>query len=308
MFGSVIEVEVAFQVLVQLAQNTGKPVYKFAALRVINKVSAKQPRLVSLCQSELETLITDPNRSVASLAISTLLKTCNEDQVQKLLKQISAYLPDLGIEFKIETIQSMSQLYVRIPQKAPILLKFLGDCLKDDPNMSFRESVVDAIMEICPSQREHALSILSEHIEDCEHAHIQCKILEFLAREGPLARNPSSYIRFIYNRVNLEKAVIRAAAVSALAAFAHKVQSLRQSIVLLLRKCINDSDDEVRERAFFYLSVLGETDGISEEISTDLNNSSSNGNTEAELGEVRDFIFDSDQVIDIDALEQFITE
>ena len=99
----------------QLAQNTGKPVYKFAALRVINKVSAKQPRLVSLCQSELETLITDPNRSVASLAISTLLKTCNEDQVQKLLKQISAYLPDLGIEFKIETIQSMSQLYIRIP-------------------------------------------------------------------------------------------------------------------------------------------------------------------------------------------------
>jgi coatomer subunit gamma len=26
------------------------------------------------------------NRSVASLAISTLLKTCNEDSVQKLLK------------------------------------------------------------------------------------------------------------------------------------------------------------------------------------------------------------------------------
>ena len=73
-----------------------------------------------------------------------------------------------------------------------------------------------------------------------------------------MAKNPQSYIRFIYNRVNLEKAVIRAAAVSALAAFAHKVQSLRQGIVLLLRKCLNDSDDEVRERAFFYLSLLGD--------------------------------------------------
>jgi coatomer protein complex subunit gamma len=79
-------VEVAFQVLVQLAQNGGKPVYKFAALRVMNKIAALQPRLISLCQSELDTLITDPNRSIASLAISTLLKTCNEDQVQKLLK------------------------------------------------------------------------------------------------------------------------------------------------------------------------------------------------------------------------------
>ena len=171
--------------------------------------------------------------------------------------------------------------------------------------MSFRESVVDAIMEICPSHREHALMILSEHIEDCEHAHIQCKILDFLAREGPIARNPASYIRFIYNRVNLEKAVIRAAAVSALAAFAHKVQSLRQSIVLLLKKCLNDSDDEVRERAFFYLSVLGESEGISEEITSA---DSNNVDAQAEIGEIRDFLFDDDQVINIEALEQFVTD
>ena len=155
--------------------------------------------------------------------------------------------------------------------------------------MSFRESVVDVIMLICPQQREQALNILSEHIEDCEHAHIQCKILDFLAREGPLAKNPSSYIRFIYNRVNLEKAVIRAAAVSALATYAHKVPSLRQSIVLLLRKCLNDSDDEVRERAFFYLSVLGESNGISDEVSSLTSN---DGQAKAELNEFRSVIFD----------------
>ena len=86
-----------------------------------------------------------------------------------------------------------------------------------------------------------------------------------MAQEGPLAKNPSSYIRFIYNRVNLEKAVIRAAAVGSLAQFAHKVPSLRQSIILLLKKCLNDSDDEVRERSFFYLSILGEKLGSEEE-------------------------------------------
>ena len=198
----------------------------------------------------------------------------------------------------------MSQLYHRIPQKAGALLKFLGDCLKDDPNMQFRESVVEAIMEICPSHREHALMILSEHIEDCEHAHIQCKILDFLAREGPSAKNPSSYIRFIYNRVNLEKAVIRAAAVSALATFAHKVQSLRGSIALLLKKCLNDSDDEVRERAFFYLSVLGEASSISEEISSTVESSQeSPAAFKQEMEGVCNFLFDEDDVIDVDALE-----
>ena len=260
--------------------------------------------MITLCQSELDTLITDPNRSIASLAISTLLKTCNEDQVQKLLKQISAYLPDLGIEFKVETIQSMSQLYQRIPQKSGILLKFLGDCLKDDPNVLFRETVVEQIILICPSQREHALSILAEHIEDCEHAHIQTRILDFLAKEGPLAKNPSAYIRFIYNRVNLEKAVISAAAVSALATYAHKVPALKQGIVLLLRKCLNDSDDEVRERALFYLSLLGDT--FDEEAKSE--SAASSAEATEEIADLRSFIFDSEQVIDIDALEQYVTE
>lgn len=100
--------------------------------------------------------------------------------------------------------------------------------------------------------------ILAEHIEDCEHTNIQTKIINFLAEEGPKAKNPSSYIRFIYNRLNLEKAVIRAASVSALASFAHKVPSLRQSILVLLNKCLRDSDDEVRERAYFFIRLLEE--------------------------------------------------
>jgi coatomer protein complex subunit gamma len=80
--------------------------------------------------------------------------------------------------------------------------------------------------------------------------------LNFLAIEAPKAKNPASYIRFIYNRVNLEKAVIRAAAVSALANIAFNVPSLVDSILLLLQKCLNDSDDEVRERAYFYHNLL----------------------------------------------------
>ena len=171
------------------------------------------------------------------------------------------------------------------------MLKFLTDCLKEESNVQFRESVVDTIMEICPSQRELALMILAEHIEDCEHAHIQTKIMNFLAEEGPKARNPSSYIRFIYNRVNLEKAAIRAAAISALAAFAHRVPALRKSIVILLQKCLSDSDDEVRERAYFYLTLLDQDSST------------------ADLEEKQDltsFLFDSTNQIDVEGLESYL--
>lgn len=131
--------------------------------------------------------------------------------------------------------------------------------------------------------------ILAEHIEDCEHTNIQTKIINFLAEEGPKAKNPSSYIRFIYNRLNLEKAVIRAASVSALAAFAHKVPHLRQSILVLLNKCLRDSDDEVRERAFFFIRLL-EEQGEKSCLSADFEELNTQ---ESERDEIRNFVFDS---------------
>jgi len=106
-----------------------------------------------------------------------------------------------------------------------------------------------------------------------------------LAVEAPKAKNPSCYIRFIYNRVNLEKAVIRAAAVSALANIAFNVPSLVDSIILLLQKCLNDSDDEVRERAYFYYNLLSKKNNA----------------------EVTDF-FNFSEEINIEELERFVTE
>ena len=50
--------------------------------------------------------------------------------------------------------------------------------------------------------------------------------------------------------------------------------------------------------------MLGESEGISEEITSA---DSSNVDAQAEIGEIRDFLFDDDQVINVDALEQFVT-
>ena len=39
----------------------------------------------------MEALISDPNRSIATLAITTLLKTGTESSVDRLMKQISSF-------------------------------------------------------------------------------------------------------------------------------------------------------------------------------------------------------------------------
>jgi coatomer protein complex subunit gamma len=53
---------------------------------------------------------------------------------------------------------------------------------------------------------------------------------------------------------------VRASAVSALAKFGIKLDHLRPSIIVLLRRCLHDNDDEVRDRATFYLSILESKD------------------------------------------------
>jgi hypothetical protein len=125
-----------------------------------------------------------------------------------------------------------------------------------------------------------------------------------LAVEGPKASNPSTYIRFIYNRINLERAVIRAAAVAALAAFANGVPSLKQSILYLLRKCLDDSDDEVRERAFFYI-VLIERE-LEQSVLTENLQLGEDADEDDNFGDLKDFVFDPETNINVDALEAYL--
>ena len=54
------------------------------------------PAAVTACNLDLENLITDSNRSIATLAITTLLKTGAESSVDRLMKQERISLIDLS--------------------------------------------------------------------------------------------------------------------------------------------------------------------------------------------------------------------
>ena len=69
--------------------------------------------------------------------------------------------------------------------------------------------------------------------------------------------SPAKYIRYIFNRTILENSPIRAAAVSALAKFAAVLdENFRQKVRILLNRCLDDPDDEVRDRAIVYLKLM----------------------------------------------------
>ena len=119
-------------------------------------------------------------------------------------------------------------------------LHFLAANLREDGGYEFKKAIVDTLMVFVaeiPESREHAVACLCEFIEDCEFPELAVRILHMLGREGPATVNPSRCIRYIYNRVILENAVVRAAAVASLAKFGVQLDALRPSIVVLLRRC-----------------------------------------------------------------------
>ncbi|KAG2318618.1 hypothetical protein Bca4012_055179 [Brassica carinata] len=246
--------------VLQLFLSSPKPVLRFAAVRTLNKVSMTHPMAVTNCNIDMESLISDQNRSIATLAITTLLKTGNESSVERLMKQITNFMSDIADEFKIVVVDAIRSLCVKFPLKYRSLMTFLSNILREEGGFEYKRAIVDSIVTIIrdiPDAKESGLLHLCEFIEDCEFTYLSTQILHFLGIEGPKTSDPSKYIRYIYNRVHLENATVRAAAVSTLAKFGFMVESLTARITVLLKRCIYDSDDEVRDRATLFLSVLG---------------------------------------------------
>lgn len=245
--------------ILQIFLTSPKPVVRFGAIRTLNLLAQHRPQLAARCNCDMEPLLSDQNRNTATLALTTLLKTGHESNVERLVKQITSFMSDISDVFKIEVVRAVKGLCLQYPGKYKSLMGFLSSNLREDGTSEFKKDLVDALILVIatvPQAREIGLSQLCEFIEDCEYPSLCTRILSFLGEEVPNTTVPSKYIRFVYNRLILENAVIRAAAVDTLAKIALKCPALRSDVLMLLHFGQNDNDDEVRERISLYSSVL----------------------------------------------------
>ncbi|PWW72760.1 Coatomer, gamma subunit [Tuber magnatum] len=254
----------------QLYLTSPRAVAKFTAIRILHNFASIRPAAVNVCNIDIETLISNTNRSIATFAITTLLKTGNEGSVDRLMGKTSAIMADITDEFKITIVEAIRTLCLKFPSKQAGMLSFLSGILRDEGGYEFKRAVVESMFDLIkfvPESKEEALAHLCEFIEDCEFTKLAVRILHLLGIEGPKTSQPTKYIRYIYNRVVLENAVVRAAAVTALAKFGvaskeGKVDpEVKKSVVVLLTRCLDDPDDEVRDRAALNLRLIQEEEG-----------------------------------------------
>ncbi|CAL9732588.1 coatomer subunit gamma [Monosporozyma unispora] len=235
---------------------------RFAALRVLNKISISTPEKIVVCNPELESLINDSNRNISTYAITTLLKTGTSKNISSLISTITKFIHEVSDDFKIIIIDAVRTLSLNFPQEWKSIVKFLIDVLKNgEGGFKFKNSIVEAIIDIVsfvPQSKELALESLCDFIEDCEYNEILVRVLHLLGKEGPFTSKPSLYVRHIYNRVVLENSIIRSAAVVSLSKFAltKNDPTLKDSIISLLKRIANDQDDEVRDRATIALELI----------------------------------------------------
>ena len=245
--------------VLQLFLKYPKPTYKYCAMKTLNEVASKHPLIIAKCNEDIEALISDSNRPIATLAITALLKTGDESSVDRLLKQIATFMSDIEDEFRILIVDSIKKLCLKYQHKHGILISFLANYLREEGGFEYKKKIVDSIVELIymiDKTKETSLFHLCDFIEDCEFNELSTQILYLIGNIGPTTNSPSRYIRFVYNRIILENATVRAAAVSTLTKFGVQCESLRQSIIVLLKRSMLDEDDEVRDRITIALSVL----------------------------------------------------
>ncbi|CAH2076839.1 unnamed protein product [Thlaspi arvense] len=216
------------------------------AARAITELDGVTSRELTPAITVLQLFLSSPRPVLRFAAVRTLNKITN-------------FMSDIADEFKIVVVEAIRSLCVKFPLKYRSLMTFLSNILREEGGFEYKRAIVDSIVTIIrdiPDAKESGLLHLCEFIEDCEFTYLSTQILHFLGIEGPNTSDPSKYIRYIYNRVHLENATVRAAAVSTLAKFGFMVESLKPRITVLLKRCIYDSDDEVRDRATLFLSVL----------------------------------------------------
>nr|EAQ70953.1 hypothetical protein MGCH7_ch7g360 [Pyricularia oryzae 70-15] len=264
------EVSQAVHVL-QLFLTSPRAVTKFAALRILHNFASFKPNTVNVCNPDIELLISNSNRSIATFAITTLLKTGNEASVDRLMKQITGFMSEITDEFKITIVEAIRTLCLKFPSKQAGMLAFLSGILRDEGGYEFKRAVVESMFDLIkfvPDSKEDALAHLCEFIEDCEFTKLAVRILHLLGLEGPKTSQPTKYIRYIYNRVVLENAIVRAAAVTALAKFGvgQKDPEVKRSVHVLLTRCLDDVDDEVRDRAALNLRLMDEEDALADKF------------------------------------------
>eukprot|EP00116_Pleurobrachia_bachei_P009104 sb/3469366/ len=137
------------------------------------------------------------------------------------MKQIQSFMSEIPDEFKIVVVRAIQGLCFKFPKKHDVMMSMLSTMLRDEPPSINRPSVNTPTMIFLVFTPD-TISLQGGYTYKEAIVNTIIAVIE---------ANPGSQVR--------------AAAVTSLAKFGAVCQDLRPSILVLLRRCMYDSHDEV---------------------------------------------------------------
>ena len=251
---------------------TSKKVVKFAVLRTIDKFIGKYASTLAMeIFVELEKTIEDSNMnsSIKAIALSIFLKISqglSNDRLEKMFKSFIEQYPTFKEDFKKEVIVISKGISRENTAKNSLYYNFFCSLFKLDSNAATKLEILDALIWFIYNDKNlkiQTIFFLAEFISDCQYEVVKIRILNLLGKECQTALSPGKLIRYIVNQINLEAPMVRASAISALGEIAYKEPNQRATILKYISRSFNDSDNEVRERAYFIHKAIVDLDGSS---------------------------------------------
>jgi coatomer protein complex subunit gamma len=162
-------------------------------------------------------------------------------------------------DFKTKLINISRNISSSNTSKNKLYYNFFCSLFKLDAGPQTKLEILEALIWFIYNDKElkmQSLLFLIESIFDCQYDVLKIKILNLLGKESDLVNNKTKLIRYIYNQIILETPMVRASAISALGEIGFKEKNFRKIIISLIENCLNDDDNEVRERAFMISKAL----------------------------------------------------
>ena len=250
--------------LCDLISSTNK-IARFSAMKTLDKYIDEFAQNIAVdIFLELEKIIEDSgtNSSIKSYAFSIFLKISkglSDYRLEKMFKTFIEQYSKFKEDFKKKLIIISRNISRSNPSKNKLYYNFFCSLFKLDASPQTKIEILEALIWFIYNDQElklQSLLFLAESIFDCQYDILKIRILNLLGKECDLVNNKSKLVRYIYNQIILESPMVRASAISALGEIGFKEKNMRDIIISLIENCLNDDDNEVRERAFMVSKAL----------------------------------------------------
>ena len=292
--------------------NSSNNITLFAVLKTLNAHIGRFSSTIAIdIFLEIEKIIenSDINSSIKALALAIFLKISkglSDYRLEKMFKTFIEQYPTFKDDFKRDVVSISKEISRENTLKSKLYYTFFCGLFKLDATAATKLEILDALVWFIYNSNElklQTLLFLAEFISDCQYEVVKVRILNLLGKECQLCAQPGKLIRHIVNQINLETPMVRASAISALAEIAHKDKSQRKTVMKHVLRCFNDSDSEVRQRAFFYYKGLQELDDDAKESSS---NNKHNGIARYLFNSSNKAKSNGDVNVDVDVLQSLL--